>query len=155
MHLPEHTTLMRSRKPLTMSMFNNAGKASCNGRPTPSIKVCVAYEYRGKRRELAPLDADGWDECKPVYLEFPGWDQPTSGIREWPARNLSVSTRATRTTEPVLISTGIDEAGDTGTGTIIFIVTIVVVLGLGAFVMYRARQSRANDAKGSGHDGPS
>ncbi len=49
----------------------------------PSIKVCIAYEYRGKRRELAPLDADGWNECKPVYLEFPGWDDPTSGVREW------------------------------------------------------------------------
>ena len=42
-----------------------------------------AYEYRGKRRELAPLDADGWDECKPVYLEFPGWDESTAGIRDW------------------------------------------------------------------------
>ncbi len=49
----------------------------------PSIKVCIAYQYRGKRRELAPLDADGWNECKPVYLEFPGWDEPTSGVREW------------------------------------------------------------------------
>ncbi len=49
----------------------------------PSIKVCIAYEYRGKRRELAPLDAAGWDEVKPVYLEFPGWDEPTSGIREF------------------------------------------------------------------------
>ncbi|HET7267747.1 MAG TPA: adenylosuccinate synthase [Oleiagrimonas sp.] len=48
-----------------------------------SIKVCVAYEYRGKRRELAPLDADGWRECKPVYLEFPGWEEKTSGVREW------------------------------------------------------------------------
>jgi adenylosuccinate synthase len=49
----------------------------------PSIKVCIAYEYRGKRRELAPLDADGWDECKPVYLEFPGWEESTAGIRDW------------------------------------------------------------------------
>jgi len=49
----------------------------------PSIKVCVAYEYRGKRRELAPLDADGWAECKPVYLEFPGWEDSTAGIRDW------------------------------------------------------------------------
>ncbi|MGO4699904.1 adenylosuccinate synthase [Dyella sp. 2RAB6] len=49
----------------------------------PSIKVCIAYEYRGKRRELAPLDADGWAECKPVYLEFPGWDESTAGIRDW------------------------------------------------------------------------
>jgi len=49
----------------------------------PTIKLCVAYEYRGKRRELAPLDAEGWNECKPVYLEFPGWDEPTSGVREF------------------------------------------------------------------------
>jgi adenylosuccinate synthase len=49
----------------------------------PSIKVCVAYEYRGKRRELAPLDADGWAECTPVYLEFPGWEESTAGIRDW------------------------------------------------------------------------
>ncbi len=49
----------------------------------PSIKVCIAYEYRGKRRELAPLDAAGWDECRPVYLEFPGWEESTCGIREW------------------------------------------------------------------------
>ncbi len=49
----------------------------------PTIKVCIAYEYRGKRRDLAPLDADGWAECKPVYLEFPGWEESTAGIREW------------------------------------------------------------------------
>ncbi|HVH33264.1 MAG TPA: adenylosuccinate synthase [Tahibacter sp.] len=49
----------------------------------PSIKVCIAYEYRGKQRTLAPLDAAGWDECKPVYLEFPGWQEPTSGVREF------------------------------------------------------------------------
>ena len=49
----------------------------------PTIKLCIAYEYRGKRRELAPLDAEGWNECKPVYLEFPGWDEPTSGVREF------------------------------------------------------------------------
>ena len=48
-----------------------------------TVKVCIAYEYRGKRRELAPLDADGWDECKPVYLEFPGWQESTAGIRDW------------------------------------------------------------------------
>ncbi|WP_250623901.1 adenylosuccinate synthase [Pinirhizobacter soli] len=48
-----------------------------------SIRVCIAYEYRGKRRELAPLDADGWDECKPVYLDFPGWEESTAGIRDW------------------------------------------------------------------------
>ncbi len=27
------------------------------------LKVCIAYEYRGKRTEYAPLDAQGWEEC--------------------------------------------------------------------------------------------
>ena len=40
-----------------------------------TLKICIAYEYRGKRTEYAPLDAAGWEECKPVYLEFPGWDE--------------------------------------------------------------------------------
>ena len=49
----------------------------------PSVRLCIAYEYRGKRRELAPLDPDGWAECKPVYLDFPGWEEPSSGVRDW------------------------------------------------------------------------
>ena len=47
------------------------------------LNICVAYEYHGKRSEYAPLDAAGWDECKPVYLEFPGWSESTAGITEW------------------------------------------------------------------------
>jgi adenylosuccinate synthase len=47
------------------------------------LKICIAYEYRGKRTEYAPLDAGGWDECTPVYLEFPGWEETTHGITEW------------------------------------------------------------------------
>jgi len=48
-----------------------------------TLKVCIAYEYRGKRTEYAPLDAAGWDEITPVYLEFPGWEESTHGITEW------------------------------------------------------------------------
>ena len=47
------------------------------------LKICIAYEYRGKRTEYAPLDAAGWEECTPVYLEFPGWEDSTHGITEW------------------------------------------------------------------------
>jgi len=49
----------------------------------PTLKMCIAYQYRGKRTEYAPLDAAGWDECEPVYLEFPGWEENTHGITEW------------------------------------------------------------------------
>ena len=49
----------------------------------PSLKMCIAYRYHGKETEYAPLDAAGWDECEPVYLEFPGWSESTHGITEF------------------------------------------------------------------------
>ncbi len=49
----------------------------------PSIKMCIAYRYRGKETEYSPLDAAGWEECQPVYLDFPGWSEPTRGIRDF------------------------------------------------------------------------
>ena len=48
-----------------------------------TLKICIAYQYHGKRTEYAPLDAQGWEECTPVYLEFPGWSESTAGITEW------------------------------------------------------------------------
>jgi adenylosuccinate synthase len=48
-----------------------------------TLKMGIAYEYRGKRTEYAPLDADGWEQCKPIYLEFQGWKESTSGITQW------------------------------------------------------------------------
>ena len=47
------------------------------------LKVCIGYQYRGKQTEYAPLDAQGWDECVPVYLELPGWQESTHGVTEW------------------------------------------------------------------------
>ena len=49
----------------------------------PSIKMCIAYRYRGKKTEYAPLDAAGWEECQPEYLEFPGWSDSTHGVTEF------------------------------------------------------------------------
>jgi adenylosuccinate synthase len=49
----------------------------------PSLKMCIAYKYRGKQTEYAPLDAAGWNECEPVYLEFPGWTESTHGITDF------------------------------------------------------------------------
>jgi len=48
-----------------------------------SLKMCIAYRYRGKETEYAPLDAAGWEECEPVYLEFPGWNESTHNITDW------------------------------------------------------------------------
>jgi adenylosuccinate synthase len=49
----------------------------------PSLKMCIAYRYRGKESEYPPLDQEGWAECEPVYLEFPGWSESTHGVTEF------------------------------------------------------------------------
>ncbi len=49
----------------------------------PSLKMCIAYRYRGKETEYPPLDAAGWDEIEPVYLQFPGWSESTHGVTQW------------------------------------------------------------------------
>jgi adenylosuccinate synthase len=47
------------------------------------IKVCVAYECRGKRLQFPPNDADELLHCRPVYRKFAGWQKPTSDVRHF------------------------------------------------------------------------
>jgi adenylosuccinate synthase len=54
-----------------------------------NIKVCVEYRIGRKRFEHVPNNIEELARCTPVYREFPGWQTPTSGTREWkdlPAR---------------------------------------------------------------------
>lgn len=45
------------------------------------VKVCVAYEYEGKRIDYIPTD---YDNVKPIYQEFEGWEK-TCGVRSFDA----------------------------------------------------------------------
>src|SRR5271154_5827578 len=47
------------------------------------IKICVAYECRGKRLDYPPNDADELLDCRPIYRKFPGWCKPTSDVRHF------------------------------------------------------------------------
>ena len=47
------------------------------------ILICVAYECRGKRISFPPNDAEELLHCRPIYRKFPGWQKPTSDIREF------------------------------------------------------------------------
>jgi adenylosuccinate synthase len=55
------------------------------------IKVCTAYQYKGKRITDFPLDLDVFCSVKPIYEELPGWQEPISGIRSY--KNLPVNAR--------------------------------------------------------------
>jgi adenylosuccinate synthase len=49
----------------------------------PEIKVCVGYKYKGVETDQAPLDAEGWRDCKPVYMSFPGWSEQSKGVTDF------------------------------------------------------------------------
>ena len=50
-----------------------------------TIKICVAYEYKGKKYTNIPGAPDFLWECKPVYEEHPGWLSDTSKITSYEA----------------------------------------------------------------------
>ncbi len=44
------------------------------------IRICVAYECDGRRMETVPACSRRLGRCKPVYVEFEGWRQPTVNV---------------------------------------------------------------------------
>ena len=46
-----------------------------------TIKVCVAYEYEGKRYNTLPSHQTAFHHAKPIYEELPGWGTDITGCR--------------------------------------------------------------------------
>ena len=49
------------------------------------IKICVGYEFEGKRTDILPFGADAVAKCTPVYETLPGWTESTFGVTEYDA----------------------------------------------------------------------
>ncbi len=47
----------------------------------PRLKVCVAYEIDGVRRDEVPLSLDEFERAKPLYEEVEGWKEDISQAR--------------------------------------------------------------------------
>jgi adenylosuccinate synthase len=45
------------------------------------IPVCVAYEVDGKRVEEVPVSQSDFHHAKPIYENFPGWEEDITGCR--------------------------------------------------------------------------
>jgi len=48
-----------------------------------TIRLAVAYRYRGAETTTPPSGAEGIADCEPVYIEMPGWQDSTVGLRRW------------------------------------------------------------------------
>ncbi len=45
-----------------------------------TIQICIGYEIDGEAISGLPVVVDRFAECKPVYEEWPGWQQSTVGV---------------------------------------------------------------------------
>ncbi len=46
-----------------------------------TLKLAVAYQYQGQEVSVPPAGADKFSECEPVYIEMPGWQASTFGLK--------------------------------------------------------------------------
>jgi len=47
------------------------------------VKICIAYEHKGKKLTDFPADHEILEGCKPVCEELEGWKEDISGIKEY------------------------------------------------------------------------
>ena len=48
-----------------------------------TLKIAVSYNFRGQSVSVPPAGADNYEACEPVYMEMPGWQESTVGVREY------------------------------------------------------------------------
>lgn len=50
----------------------------------PEVKICVAYQCKGKTLSMPPVEIENLELCVPVYETLPGWPEgSTQGITEY------------------------------------------------------------------------
>jgi adenylosuccinate synthase len=47
------------------------------------LKICVAYELDGVRRDTIPVILKEMDRCRPLYEELPGWTEDLRAVRRY------------------------------------------------------------------------
>ncbi len=47
------------------------------------IRVCIGYRVGKTKYDYVPNDIEAFQQCQPIYADFPGWKTPTHKIREW------------------------------------------------------------------------
>jgi adenylosuccinate synthase len=45
------------------------------------VKICVAYDLDGVRRETVPATLAALTRCHPLFEELPGWTEDIRGVR--------------------------------------------------------------------------
>lgn len=46
-----------------------------------TLKIAVSYNYQGQTVSVPPAGADNFEACEPVFIEMPGWQESTVGVK--------------------------------------------------------------------------
>jgi adenylosuccinate synthase len=47
------------------------------------VKICVAYDAGGVRKETIPATIQELEKCRPIFEEMPGWSDDIRQVRRW------------------------------------------------------------------------
>lgn len=48
-----------------------------------NIYACVGYKYQNKKIQTVLPSSENYEQCKPIYKKFPGWNQPIKNIKKF------------------------------------------------------------------------
>ncbi len=48
-----------------------------------TLRIATGYDHNGKSVDTPPIGADAYEECKPKYIEMPGWTESTVGTKSF------------------------------------------------------------------------
>jgi adenylosuccinate synthase len=48
-----------------------------------TVRVAVAYNVNGQRRDVLPCGSDALEQCEAIYEDHPGWQESTLGIKSY------------------------------------------------------------------------
>ncbi len=112
--------------------------------PAPAMELTGPVAAPPAEPEATEAPVTEPELTEPEVTEATTTEAPTSTV---PAATTDPTTEPSAvpgTSEPALIATSEEETGNSGTGTVIFIASIAAVLALGAYVVFRSRQARAD-----------
>ncbi len=47
------------------------------------IKICVAYDYQGRRMDYPPQESGALERVTPIYESVPGWKEDITACKTW------------------------------------------------------------------------
>ena len=85
----------------------------------PRLKICIAYELDGHIIDYFPSNVATLERCQPIYEELPGWQTPTTNIREYDKLPLQAQQYLTRLEELISCPVNLISVGSAREQTII------------------------------------